>query len=157
MLPGSVRIFVCTEPQDMRRSFDAPALATAQLLGQDPRSGALFVFINKRSTRAKVLWWDTNGYCLLYKRLHQALFVLPSAPACQSQSAQAGRYRTSCQRRVNGCYLFPGARQHCRRDPGCNLPRWSAHGRQKSPDKGIGSPAKNAAPPGRFGIRAGIE
>jgi transposase len=78
MLPASVRIFVCTVPQDMRRSFDALALATAQLLGEDPRSGALFVFVNKRSTRAKVLWWDANGYCLLYKRLHQALFVLPS-------------------------------------------------------------------------------
>jgi transposase len=70
MLPPSVRIFVCTVPQDMRRSFDALAQATAQLLGEDPRSGALFVFVNKRSTRAKVLWWDANGYCLLYKRLH---------------------------------------------------------------------------------------
>jgi transposase len=54
----------------MRRSFDALAQATAQLLGEDPRSGALFVFVNKRSTRAEVLWWDANGYCLLYKRLH---------------------------------------------------------------------------------------
>ena len=66
MLPASVRIFVCTVPQDMRRSFDGLAQATTQLLGQDPRSGALFVFVNKRSTRAKVLWWDANGYCLLY-------------------------------------------------------------------------------------------
>lgn len=79
MLPESVRIFVCTVPQDMRRSFDGLALATRQLLGEDPQSGALFVFINKRSTRAKVLWWDRNGYCLLYKRLHRALFVLPQA------------------------------------------------------------------------------
>jgi transposase len=81
MLPASVRIFVCTVPQDMRRSFDALAQATAQLLGEDPRSGALFVFINKRSTRAKVLWWDANGYCLLYKRLHQAIFIVPSTSA----------------------------------------------------------------------------
>lgn len=60
--------------------FDGLALATTQLLGQDPRSGALFVFLNKRSTQARVLWWDTNGYCLLSKRLHQALFVMPSTP-----------------------------------------------------------------------------
>jgi transposase len=80
MLPASVRIFVCTEPQDMRRSFDGLALATTQVLGKDPRSGALFVFLNKRSNRAKVLWWDTNGYCLLYKRLHQALFMRPPMP-----------------------------------------------------------------------------
>jgi transposase len=84
MLPASVRIFVCTVPQDMRHSFDGLAQATAQFLGQDPRSGALFVFVNKRSTRAKVLWWDANGYCLLYKRLHQAVFVVPSTDAGDS-------------------------------------------------------------------------
>jgi transposase len=86
MLRASVRIFVCTEPQDMRRSFDGLALATTQLLGKDPRSGALFVFLNKRSTRAKVLWWDINGYCLLCKRLHQALFVMPSTPSGDSRA-----------------------------------------------------------------------
>jgi transposase len=84
MLPASVRIFVCAVPQDMRRSFDALALATRQLLGEDPQSGALFVFINKRSTRAKVLWWDANGYCLLYKRLHQAVFIVPTTRAGDS-------------------------------------------------------------------------
>ncbi|MEW6268342.1 MAG: IS66 family insertion sequence element accessory protein TnpB [Thermodesulfobacteriota bacterium] len=77
MLPPSVRIFVCTAPQDMRRSFDGLALATTQLLGEDPRSGALFVFVSRRRNRAKVLWWDRNGYCLLAKRLHRALFALP--------------------------------------------------------------------------------
>jgi transposase len=88
MLPASVRIFVCTVPQDMRRSFDALALATTQLLGEDPRSGALFLFVNKRSTRAKVLWWDANGYCLLYKRLNQALFVLPSTGGDDSRGVR---------------------------------------------------------------------
>ena len=79
MLPESVRIFVCTAPQDMRRSFDGLALATRQLVGEDPQCGALFVFVNKLRTRAKVLWFDKNGYCLLYKRLHRALFELPQA------------------------------------------------------------------------------
>jgi transposase len=65
------------EPQDMRRAFDGLALATRQVLGEDPQSGALFLFINKRANRVKVLWWDRNGYCLLYKRLHRAKFVLP--------------------------------------------------------------------------------
>jgi transposase len=65
MLPPTVRILVCTEPQDMRRSFDRLALVTKELLGEDPQSGALYVFVGKRATRAKVLWWDRNGYCLL--------------------------------------------------------------------------------------------
>jgi transposase len=78
MLPASVRIFVCTVPQDMRRSFDGLALAAKELLGEDPQSGAVFVFMGKRPSRIKVLWWDRNGYCLLSKRLHQAFFRLPS-------------------------------------------------------------------------------
>ena len=77
MLPTSVRILVCTVPQDMRRSFDSLALVTQQLLGENPQSGAVYVFIGKRPTRCKLLWWDRNGYCLLAKRLHRALFVLP--------------------------------------------------------------------------------
>ena len=82
MLPAAVRIFVCTVPQDMRRSFDSLALVVREHLGTDPQNGALFVFVGKRLTRVKVLWWDRNGYCLLYKRLHRAIFEVPlGAPA----------------------------------------------------------------------------
>jgi len=77
MLPAGVRIFVCTTPQDMRRSFDMLALAARQLVGEDPQGGALFVFASKSARRVKVLWWDRNGYCLLYKRLHRAVFEMP--------------------------------------------------------------------------------
>ena len=90
MLPASVRIFLCTVPQDMRRSFDTLARVVHELLAQDPQSGALYVFVGKRPVRVKVLWWDRNGYCLLYKRLHRALFRLPAAtsfsPAVQLDS-----------------------------------------------------------------------
>jgi transposase len=79
MIPADVRIFVCTEPIDMRRSFDGLALAARERLGQDPRQGGLFAFVNRRANRLKVLWFDRNGYCLLYKRLHQALFCVPPA------------------------------------------------------------------------------
>lgn len=77
MLPSSVRILVCTQPQDMRRSFDRLAEVVRTFMGEEPQSGALFVFVSKRPTRVKVLWWDRNGFCILYKRLHQALFVAP--------------------------------------------------------------------------------
>jgi transposase len=63
----------------MRRSFDALALVVRESLALDPESGALFVFASKRSNRVKVLWFDQNGYCILYKRLHAALFELPDA------------------------------------------------------------------------------
>ncbi len=77
MIPASVRIFVCTEPQDLRKSFDGLALAAQQVLGEDPQSGALFCFANKRMNRLKVVWWDRNGYCLLYKRLEKQRFPWP--------------------------------------------------------------------------------
>lgn len=77
MIPSSVRIFVCQEPQDMRRSFDGLSLAAREHVDEDPDSGALFVFTNKRRNRLKVLWFDHNGHCLLYKRLHHARFELP--------------------------------------------------------------------------------
>lgn len=78
MIAPSVRIFVCRESQDLRRSFDGLALAARQLLGEDPRSGAVFCFLNRRLDRIKCLWWDRNGYCLLYKRLSAARFVVPA-------------------------------------------------------------------------------
>ena len=77
MIPSHVRIFVCTMPQDMRRSFDGLALAARERLGRDPEQGGLFVFINKRANRLKALWFDGNGYCILYKRVHRAMFVPP--------------------------------------------------------------------------------
>ena len=83
MIPSQVRIFVCTERQDMRRSFDGLALAVRERLDLDPESGALFVFSSKRGNRLKVLWFDHNGYCLLYKRLHRARFVLPEPASSQ--------------------------------------------------------------------------
>lgn len=88
MIPTSLRIFVCTEPVDMRKSFDGLALAAREYVGEDPQCGALFVFANKRGHLLKVLWFDRNGYCILYKRLHGARFQLPEQsdplrPVCQ--------------------------------------------------------------------------
>jgi transposase len=77
MIPVNVRIFVCTEPVDMRRGFDSLALLARDKLQQDPRSGALLIFTGRRRDRLKALWWDKNGYCILYKRFHQAVFELP--------------------------------------------------------------------------------
>lgn len=77
MIGSTARILVCTQPQDMRRSFDTLAQVVREVLGEDPQSGALYVFLGRDKRRAKVLWWERNGYCLLSKRLHRALFVLP--------------------------------------------------------------------------------
>jgi transposase len=80
MIPAGVRIFVCTEPVDMRYGFDRLAQLVRERIGGDPvAGGALFVFAGKSATRLKVLWFDRNGLCLLYERLHRAVFERPAA------------------------------------------------------------------------------
>jgi transposase len=80
MIPTEVRIFVCSQPVDMRLGFDRLAQVARDRVGRDPvAGGALFVFAGKSATRLKVLWFDRNGLCMLYKRLHQAVFELPAA------------------------------------------------------------------------------
>jgi transposase len=59
----------------MRRSFDRLYALTRQELGQDPLSGRLFVFINRRATQIKVLYFDRTGLCVWAKRLEQGRFL----------------------------------------------------------------------------------
>lgn len=81
MIPAAIRIFVCTAAVDMRFGFDRLAQVARERIGQDPvAGGALFVFAGKSATRLKVLWFEGRGICMLYKRLHQAVFELPAGP-----------------------------------------------------------------------------
>jgi transposase len=72
-----VRAYVCTQPVDMRKSFDGLSAAVSALLCEDPLSGHLFVFINRRRDIVKVLFWDRSGYCVFAKRLEAGTFRLP--------------------------------------------------------------------------------
>jgi len=77
--PPTVRIFVSTQPTDMRRRFDGLAMMTRENMGQDPLSGHLFVFFNRRGDRVKIMFWDRSGFCIWYKRLEQKVFRLPQS------------------------------------------------------------------------------
>jgi transposase len=72
---GQVRVHVYGEPVDMRKSYDGLYALTRQKLGEDPLSGRLFVFINRRATQMKVLYWDRTGFCVWAKRLEQGRFL----------------------------------------------------------------------------------
>ena len=83
-VPGSVKIFLCLAPTDMRKSIDGLAGLASNVLRQDPLSGQLFVFLGKRRDRVKLLYFDGDGYALWYKRLEAGTFRLPAAAAEQT-------------------------------------------------------------------------
>jgi transposase len=72
---GQVRVHVYGRPADMRKSFDGLYALTCQELGQDPLSGNLFAFINRRATQIKVLYFDRTGLCVWAKRLEAGRFL----------------------------------------------------------------------------------
>ncbi|MEK6807383.1 MAG: IS66 family insertion sequence element accessory protein TnpB [Pseudomonadota bacterium] len=72
---GGVRVWVYGQPTDMRRSYDGLYALVRNALRQDPLSGALYVFINRRGTQTKVLYWDRTGFCVWAKRLEQGRLV----------------------------------------------------------------------------------
>ena len=61
----------------MRKSFDGLCGLIRSELGEDPLSGSLFVFVNRRRNMVKLLYWDRDGFALWYKRLEQGCFRLP--------------------------------------------------------------------------------
>jgi transposase len=83
MLPAKMPIYCATTPVDLRRSFDGLAASANEVLGKDPRSGALFLFVNKAGNRLKALWWDRTAYCLLDKRLERGVFSLTERDAAR--------------------------------------------------------------------------
>lgn len=74
---GSLKVFVALEPCDMRKSFEGLSALVTHKLAEDLKSGALFVFANKRRTRMKILYWDGTGLWVLSKRLEVGTFAWP--------------------------------------------------------------------------------
>jgi transposase len=74
---GSLKVFLALEPCDLRKGFNGLQTVVSETLHEELRSGALFVFCNKRRTRLKVLYWDGTGLWLLMKRLEKGTFSWP--------------------------------------------------------------------------------
>jgi transposase len=76
-----VDIYLSTTPADMRKSFDGLLALAVNHLGRDPLCGGLFVFLNRRRDRMKLLYWDADGLAVWAKRLEAGTFQMPAVDA----------------------------------------------------------------------------
>lgn len=86
---GNMKIFLCREAVDMRRSYDTLAAMAETVLGEDPLSGSLFVFLNRPRNRVKILYYETGGLCIWMKRLEAGSFPLPPGYGSKQQIDKA--------------------------------------------------------------------
>lgn len=78
-IASQTRIFIALHATDMRKGFDGLSGLVSDTLKQDTLSGALFLFVNRRRDRLKVLYWDGDGLAIWYRRLEQGTFQIPSS------------------------------------------------------------------------------
>lgn len=76
-LPVASKIYLASKAVDMRKSYQTLGVVVKNILNQNPLCGHLFVFYNKRCDTVKILYWDTNGFCLWSKKLERGKFILP--------------------------------------------------------------------------------
>lgn len=76
-LPGNIQVFMAVEPVDLRKGFDGLSAAVQTVFDRNVLDGHLFLFLNRRRDRVKILWWDRDGLALFYKRLERGSYELP--------------------------------------------------------------------------------
>jgi transposase len=86
-LPPQIRVFLCRLPTDMRKSFHGLVALTESALMQDPLSGSLFVFVNRRRDRIKILYWGQTGFCIWYQQLQKGTYQLPDEASLEERQA----------------------------------------------------------------------
>jgi transposase len=90
-LSAAVRVFLCTRPTDLRKGFDGLSGLVQECFSQDLLTGHLFLFLNRRRDRIKILYFDRDGLVIWYKRLEVGSFQnLEPTPGAAQLSGSAG-------------------------------------------------------------------
>lgn len=98
----TTRIFLATEPTDMRKGFNGLFAIVENVISEDPFSGHLFVFRNRRRDRLKILWWDRDGLAIWYKRLEKGAYQFPTDISVGVKAASGDSGRTQrCEIRAD--------------------------------------------------------
>jgi transposase len=80
-ISAHTKLYLAKDATDMRKSFRGLIPLTEAVLQEEPVSGHLFVFLNRRQDLMKILYWDGTGFCIWYKRLERGSFQRPPAVA----------------------------------------------------------------------------
>lgn len=88
LLPRAVKVYVATAPCNLKKSFDGLTNEVRAVLAQDPLSGHVFVFLNRRKTQVKLLVWTRGGFTIVHKRLEQGTFSFPGRVTEKAQSVE---------------------------------------------------------------------
>lgn len=86
------RIFAYAHPTDMRKSFQGLLALVQRVFTEDPYSGSLFVFVNRRGNYVKILAWDRTGFTLFAKKLERGRFLFPSDAVSQELTEKSLRF-----------------------------------------------------------------
>lgn len=88
LLPQSVRVYVATYPVNLRKSFDGLCNEVRCVLGHNPLSGHVYIFVNRRKTQVKLLVWTRGGFTIVHKRLEKGQFSFTKAVHSGETSVQ---------------------------------------------------------------------
>ena len=89
---AGLKVWLYSEAADMRKSFDGLMTLAKNKMHENPVSGELFVFINRRQTQVKILYFDRSGYCIWMKRLEEGSFKKPLASTANVRTPQSLRF-----------------------------------------------------------------
>jgi transposase len=106
---AQLKVFLATAPCDLRMNFNGLWAAAQERLGEDPKSGVLFVFGNRRRNRIKILYFDGTGVCVLSKRLEEGTFHWPGSAG--DPGAKLRLAPQALQLLLDGVDLKDGARR----------------------------------------------
>jgi len=84
MLPNNCNIMLYNKVVDMRKSIDGLSIIVSDVLSLNPADGSIYIFCNKKYDKLKMLYWDKNGFTLLYKRLEKERFKIPNLLSVRS-------------------------------------------------------------------------
>jgi transposase len=114
LLPRAVRVYVATQPVNLRKSYDGLSNEVRGILAQDPLSGHVFVFLNRRKNQVKLLLWTRGGFTIVQKRLERGQFTFPQRVTSAATSVELDAHELSML--LEGID-FAGARASARWEP----------------------------------------